>query len=109
MFARVKVYRLINSSVHGKIGLLITIQVQRRNVNATLNRVLPNRRPHGFATNRNLSRHSDIRRNQLHRTMTRRTKFTASIQSEVRFGKTRTLPKNGTPRHSEWVRDYGLA
>src|SRR6266581_1975713 len=93
MFARVKVDRLINSSVHRKIGLLITIQVQRRNVNATLNRVLPNRRPHRFATNRNLSRQSDIHRNQLHRTMTRRTEFTASIQSEVRFGKTRTLPK----------------
>src|SRR5438874_3752949 len=93
MFARVKVDRLINSSVHRKIGLLITIQVQRRNVNATLNRVLPNRRTHGFATNRNLSRQSDIHRNQLHRTMTRRTEFTASIQSEVRFGKTRTLPR----------------
>src|SRR6266850_7882745 len=98
MFARVKVDGFIESSVHRKIGLLITIQVQRRNVNATLNWVLPNRRPHGFATNRNLSRQSDIHRNQLHRAMTRRTEFTATIQSEVRFGKTLTLPKNGTPR-----------
>jgi hypothetical protein len=47
-----------------------------------LNRVLPNRRPHGFATNRNLSRQSDIYRNQLHRTMTRQTEFTASIHQQ---------------------------
>src|SRR6266581_956619 len=109
MFARVKVDRLINSSVHRKIGLLITIQVQLRNVNATLNRVLPNRRPHGFATNRNLSRQSDIHRNQLHRTMTRRTEFTASIQLKVRFGKTRTLPRERNASTSERVRDHGLA
>lgn len=30
--------------------------------------------------------------------MTRRTEVTASIQSEVRFGKTRTLDREGTPR-----------
>src|SRR5438876_5161044 len=93
MFARVKVDGFINASVHRKIGLLITIQVQRRNVNATLNRALPNRRPHGFATNRNFSQQSDIHRNQLHKAMTCRTESTACIQSEVRFGKTRTLPR----------------
>src|SRR6266550_436226 len=109
MFARVKVDRLINSSVHRKIGLLITIQVQRRNVNATFNRVLPNRRPHGFATDRNLSRHSDIHRNQLHRTMTRRTEFTASIQSEVRFGKTHTLPRERNASTKPVGADYSLA
>src|SRR5882762_8980438 len=85
MFARVKVDGFIDSSVHGKIGLLITVQVQRRNMAATLNRVLPNRRPHGFTTNRDLSRRSHVHRNQLHGAMTRRTEFTASIYSEVRF------------------------
>src|SRR5439155_6678620 len=102
MFDQVKVDRLINSSVHRKIGLLITIQVQRRNVNGTFYRVLPNRRPHGFATNRNLSRHSDIHRNQLHRTMTRRTEFTAASNRKFVSARRVHYPKNETPRQSEW-------
>jgi hypothetical protein len=41
--------------------------------------------------------------------MTGRIEFTASIQSEVRFGKTRTLPKEGSPSTERVVWDYGSA
>src|SRR5258708_28591884 len=86
MFTWVNVDGFINSSVHRKIGLLITIQVQRRNMDATLNRSLPNRCPDDFATHRDFAWQSRVHGNQLHVTMTRRTEFTASIQSEIRFG-----------------------
>ena len=76
---RVNVDGFIDSSVHRKIGLLITIKVQRRNMDATLNRSLPNRCPDDFATNRDFAWQSHVHGNQLHVTMTRRTEFTASI------------------------------
>ena len=41
--------------------------------------------------------------------MTGRIEFTASIESEVRFGKTRTLPKEGSPSTERVVWDYGSA
>jgi len=57
---------LVDSAVHGKIGLPITIQVERCHMNTALDRLLPDGSLHGSAVPDDFSRKTYVDGNQLH-------------------------------------------
>jgi len=66
MLAGIDIDRLIDSAMHRKIGLPITVEVERCHMHTALHRILPDRCLHHPAVPGDFSRQTYADRNQLH-------------------------------------------